>query len=92
MLLSKNKAPIGRFSLNQIPIEHVERYTYLGTIVHNQWEMTAEIKSRVEKARSSFVKMMHIFTNRHVSLPLKFRLLKCYVFPVLLYGAEAFEM
>ena len=92
MLISKNKTPIGRLSLNQTPIEHVERYTYLGTIVHNQWEMAAEIKSRVEKARSSFVKMRHIFTNRHVSLPLKLRLLKCYVFPVLLYGAEAWTM
>ena len=85
MLISKNKTPIGRLSPNQTPTEHVERYTYLGTIVHNQWEMAAEIKSRVEKARSSFVKMRHIFTNRHVSSPLKLRLLKCYVFPVRLY-------
>ena len=33
--------------------------------------------------------MRHIFTKRHVSLPLKLRLLKCYVFSVLLYGAKA---
>ena len=36
--------------------------------------------------------MRHIFTKRHVSLPLKLRLLKCYVFPVLLYGAETWNI
>lgn len=30
-------------------IEHVEKYMYLGMIVHNQWDMTMEIRSRIEK-------------------------------------------
>lgn len=92
MCISKQQIPIGRLTLNQTPIEHVEKYTYLGTIVHNQWDMTVEIKSRIEKARSTFVRMKNIFTGRNISLLLKIRLIRCYIFTVLLYGVEAWTM
>lgn len=92
MLISKNRTPVGNLLLNQTPIEHVDKFTYLGTIVHNEWNMTTEIRSRIEKARANFIKMKHIFTSKDISQPLKIRLIKCYVFPVLLYGVEAWTL
>jgi len=44
--------------------------------------MTIEIKSRIEKANSTIVRMKNIFTGRNISLPLKIRLIKCYIFTV----------
>jgi len=49
MCISKQRKPIEKLTLNQTPIEHVEKNTYLGTIVHSQWNMAIEIKSRIEE-------------------------------------------
>jgi hypothetical protein len=92
MLVSKTQQPPQQLILDNERIEHVDSYIYLGTTVNSNWDQAKEIRIRVEKARASFTSMKQIFTSKSLTLPLKIRLLKCYVFPVLLYGMEAWTM
>lgn len=59
LFISKNRIPIERFSLNQTPIEYVGKYMCLGTI-DSQWDMTTEIRYRIEKVRSSYIEIKYI--------------------------------
>ncbi|CAG9835438.1 unnamed protein product [Diabrotica balteata] len=92
MLVSKTQQPPQQLILDNERIKHVDSYIYLGTTVNSNWDQAKEIRIRVEKARASFTSMKQIFTSNNLTLPLKIRVLKCYVFPVLLYGMEAWTM
>lgn len=78
--------------LNNNNIERVYSYKYLGTWISSDGDMTKEIKCRVEIARAAFCKMRKTFSNRDLSLELRIRMLKCYIFSILLYGMEAWTL
>lgn len=92
MVISKNTIPPEPLIVNSQPIERVTSITYLGTSINSQWDHAKEIKSRIEKARTTFVNMQKVFKSRDLNLNTKIRLLRCYVFSVLLYGAEAWTL
>ena len=48
-----------------------------------------EIRRRIALAKHAFNKLRNILTNRKLSLKIKIRILKTYVWSVLLYGVEA---
>lgn len=74
------------------PVQQVNKYCYLGSFVNSEWDQSMEIRSRIEKARTAFNNMRSLFVSRDLSIKLKIRLAKCYIFPVLLYGMEAWTM
>ena len=74
------------------PVERVCKYKYLGTTVTDNNEYSEEIRSRIGQARTTFNKMRNVLCRTDLSLHLKIRMLKCYVFPVLLYGMEAWTL
>ena len=51
MIVSKKKFIYCTLNINQRPVESVSKFTYLGTIVNEQWDDSQEIKSRIVKAR-----------------------------------------
>ena len=73
-------------------VERVAQYKYLGCWANESWDLTQEIRSRIEQSRSAFQKMSKILTCRALSIPLRLRLLHCYVFSILLYGVEAWTL
>ena len=73
-------------------VEQVPFLKYLGILVNEQCEPKKEIRSRVEQARRIFTSMKSLFTSRDLSMQLRIRLLRCYIFPVLLYGAESWTL
>ena len=89
MIISKRQHPPMRLTINGQDIDQVETYTYLGTTVNAKWDQASEIRSRIEKARAAFNNMKKLFTSKDISLQLKLRLVRCYVFSVLFYGVEA---
>ena len=95
-LMVVTKCPQG---LNQVnltvantTIENVSAYKYLGTWIEQSGDQTREIKTRIEIARSTFVKMKKLFTSRDINIGLRMRMLRCYVFSTLLYGVEAWTL
>lgn len=78
--------------INGNKVEQVNIFKYLGTIVNNQCDPKKEIRSRIEQARRAFANMSKFFIRRDISLELRMRMIRCYIFSVLLYGCEAWTL
>lgn len=78
--------------MHQQPITRVNNYVYLGTNLNEDWDHSREVKQRIEKTRASFSYMSNIFKSHDLSTSIKIRLLRCYIFSVLLYGVESWTL
>lgn len=92
MVISKNKAPVCHLKIGQDLVEQVHTYIYLGTTVNDQWDSSDEVRSRIGKARAVFNKMGNLFKNHGLTMATKIRLLHCYVYSTLFYGAETWTL
>ena len=91
MVISKDRIGNCQLLIKNAPVERVEKFTYLGTIVI-QWDHSQEIKSRIEKARGAYNNMSKLFRSHNLKLDIKVRLLRCYVFSILYYGVESWTL
>lgn len=73
-------------------IEQVTSIKYLGANINSQCDSKNEIRSRIEQARKTLMSMKTFFTRSDLSLKLRTRMARCYVFSVLLYGCESWTM
>lgn len=78
--------------INGDQIQQVPATKYLGVVINRDNDPSVEVLSRIEQARKTFTQMRSFFVSRDISLGLRIRMLRCYVFPVLLYGAEAWTL
>ena len=51
-----------------------------------------EVKRRIAVAKSTFSRLDNILRNRSLSMKVRIRVLECYVYPVLMYGSEAWSI
>jgi len=73
-------------------IEQVSSIKYLGTILNDNGNINQEIRSKIEQARRSFLDMKNVFTRKELNLDLRVRMLRCYIFSMLLYGCESWTL
>ena len=73
-------------------IKQVENFTYLGSVIADDGKSETEIKKRIGVAKMAYNKMKRILSNMSMTLSLRIRLLKCYVWSVLLYGCETWTV
>ena len=74
------------------PIEYVEEFCYLGSIIQHNSSCDANIRSRIGKANSVFARLNRIWKDRKLSLQIKMRLYESLILPTLLYSAETWNM
>lgn len=93
-LMTVSKHPINPTAITAygVALEQVDNVTYLGSNINNNWDMSKEIKLRIEKARAVFHRMKKVLCSRNINLELKLRLTRCYIFSTLLYGAESWTL
>ncbi|KAH1002161.1 hypothetical protein HUJ04_008274 [Dendroctonus ponderosae] len=60
--------------------------------VNENNQCTEEIKTKIGRARATFLKMKIVFCSSNLSLDLKIRLVRCYLLSVLFYGGEAWTL
>ena len=87
MRSSRQPSPV-KIMINQKQLENVESFKCLGSILTNDRRCTCEIKCRITMAKAAFNKKMTLFTST-LDLELRKKLVKCYVWSIALYGAEA---
>ncbi|KAI5732155.1 hypothetical protein M8J77_022354 [Diaphorina citri] len=92
MVISKENQSNTNLLMKGQQLEKVDKIKYLGCNLNSDWETSREIKSRIEQARATFTRMQNIFKSHNLSMDLKIRMIRCYVFPVLLYGMEAWTI
>jgi len=69
----------------------VESFKYLDSILTNDEKCTFEIKCRIAMVKVAFNKKRTLFT-RKLDLELRKKLVKCYVWSIVLYGAETWTI
>ena len=79
-------------NINGEKLEEVTCFQYLGSLVISDGRCNTEIKSRIGKAKTQFGKLKTFLCNTKINMDVRKRMLQCYVWPVLLYGAEAWTL
>lgn len=93
MVISKTTLkPQCRLKIEDERIEEVEHFKYLGSIITSDVRCKKEVKIRIAIAKHKFQEMHSIFVNRNLSMKIKTRLLKCYIWSVLTYGCETWTL
>ena len=93
MVISRKKpVPNISISVEGKPIQQVDRMVYLGYMAMEDGKCDKEIKSRIGIARTTFESMAKILTSRNISIELRSRIAKCYIWSRLLYGAETWTL
>jgi len=62
---------------------NVTQSKYLGCMINQKCDPDPEIKFRIEQSQTTFLKL------RKLNFSLRYRMVKCYVWSVLLYGVES---
>ena len=70
----------------------MDRMVYLGYMAKEDGKCDKEILRRIGIARTAFESMAKILTSINVSIELKSRIVKCYIWSTLLYEAETWTL
>uniref|UniRef100_A0A8D9AT98 Craniofacial development protein 2 n=1 Tax=Cacopsylla melanoneura TaxID=428564 RepID=A0A8D9AT98_9HEMI len=92
MVISKNNIQNVNIKVNNQIVERVQHTTYLGTIINENWDMTQEIRSRIARSKATFNQMSQLFKSHDLTITTKMRLIKCYIYSILLYGVESWTL
>ena len=74
-----------KLQIDNIPVEQVKFFNYLGQVITEDARCEKEIRKRIAMAKQKFKDM---YTKKTLKLDLRKRILKAYVWTVALYGAE----
>ena len=72
-------------------LTQVKQYNYLGTSVENTGQCKTEVANRINQAQIALWKKATILRS-NVSIKTRIRLLMCYVFSVISYECETWEL
>lgn len=78
--------------LGRKEIEQVESFVYLGQLITSDGKNEKEILRRISIARCTFLQMSKSLCCRDIKLDTRQRILRCYIWPTLLYGAETWTI
>ncbi|KAG1654298.1 Kelch-like ECH-associated protein 1 [Nymphon striatum] len=93
MTISKKQQPPNcKLTIGEKSIEQKDKFNYLGNFLTADGKSKTAIRTPIAMAKNKFQSMKQILTNRNLSNQLKIRLLKCYIWPVLMYGCETWTI
>ena len=84
--------PVARINLEGKPIEQLRNIIYLSYMATEDGKCDSEIRRRIGQAKSTFENMANLLTAGNISISLRQRILKCYIWSTLLYGAETWTL
>lgn len=70
----------------------VQKFDYLGSTITEDGRCESEMKWRIGIVKNAFQKMKNLLTNRHVSIRIRVRAAKTYVWSTSLYGFESWTI
>ena len=93
MVFSKKPVtPVCIVKVKEDALEQVNQFQYLGSMVTSTGKCDTEIRRRIGIAKTAYNKMKGVLNSRSISITTRLRLLKCYVWSVLLYGCEGWTI
>ena len=65
---------------------------YLGSIKQDDGSCSKDVKTRIAMAKKKMVDLNSVWKDRGIPTALKVKLLKCLIWPVMLYGSETWTL
>ena len=84
--------PITSWQIDGETVETVSDFIFLSSKITADGDCSHEIKRRLLLGRKAMTKLDSILKSRHITLPIKVRLVKAMVFPVVTYGCESWTV
>ena len=81
-----------KIKVDGVILEQVKKYQYLGQLITEDGRCEAEIKRRIEIARTNFLKMKNVLTSKRIGISTRKKILYCYVISTLMYAAETWTI
>ena len=69
--------------------ERVEEFKYLGTTLTNKNSIAEEIKSRLRSGNACYLSVQNLLSSKLLTKNLKIKIYRTIIWPVVLYGCEA---
>ena len=92
VLSKKSDIPSSDIFLDGEKLEQTNQFDYLGSFVTSDCRCDKEIRRRIVLAKKAFIEKKSILADKKLNIKLRTRLLKCYVWSVLLYGCESWTI
>ena len=92
MIISRQEFNNINLTINGEAIERVAKFKYLGATLNEKWDCDEEVKIRIGTAKTTYLKMKNILLQRTLPVCLRLRVIKCYIWPILLYGVETWSL
>jgi hypothetical protein len=80
------------FQIEKFKFEMVQSFTYLGSLIDANNDISAEIKKRILLANKGFYGLNRQFRSQFISIKNKIKLYKTLIRPVLAYGSETWVL
>ncbi|CAJ1081152.1 uncharacterized protein LOC125680078 [Xyrichtys novacula] len=87
-----NSTPHAPITVDSKPLDYVEEFTYLGSLLSKDNACSGDISIRLGKARSTFASLQTIWKSKQYSLKTKLQLYNNNVKSVLPYGSECWRV
>ena len=87
-----NTTPTAPVTVNGEPLEFLQDFTYLGSLISKDNGGQKGIKARLGKARCAFAKLQNFWKSNQYTTKTKIRLYNSNVKSILLYGSECWRM
>ena len=78
--------------IGQEEVERVHQFKYLGSIKSSDGTCLQDVKTRIAMAKQKMLQLNNIWKDRGIPIQLKMSILKCLVWPVIMYRCEAWTL
>ena len=85
-------SPITSWQIDRKTMETVTDFIFLGSKLTADGDCSHEIKRRLLLGRNAITNLNSILKSRDITLPTKVCIVKCMVFPVVMYGGESWTI
>ncbi|GFS06155.1 endonuclease-reverse transcriptase [Elysia marginata] len=91
MQLKPENSSLYDVKIDQTVLENVEDFKYLGSVKTIDGSCSKDIKMRIGMAKKKMIKLINVWKDHNIPIELKLKLLKCLIWPVMMYGCEAWS-
>jgi len=93
MVITKSQSiPMFERKIDGITLNQVEKFKCLESWITSDARCHKDVRTRIAMAKQSFNTLDNILRSKNRSMSVRTRVLKCYVWPVLLYGCESWTL
>ena len=92
MVNSKNNDQNANIYLDEMLLENIKTFTYLGATLKADGSSDNDIRIRIETATSAMIRLNFIWTSKKIGFKVKFNLYRSLDLSMLLYGCETWTL